>query len=548
MKNTVPGPLWVKTLCILFLLIVPLNVASLFAANRVIQQAAEISRKSSEMPLNTHLSLLDEQISNTNIILYTFPSSNEYCMQYLAQLPGWKHQMYRNKTYHDLLEYVGTTSYADQIFFYLNGIDDFLNISASYTEEISSDTIKQFIQDNPSDNRWHYCVLENQPVLIQYSNPGLYYSGAVIRLDSLAEKLSEDIPYQSLQVRLADSDGFPASDPSWLEAKSEKSNLHLQLQVDPKEVTRQISAWQKFLLGFFFLYLLLLPCLYFLFRRHISVPLNRLNQAHNELKSGNESWRIEESACSREFYSAFHSFNEMAETLQHLRLEKINQELASKQLQLFNLQLQLSNLQLQIRPHFLLNTMNLLYAMIQRHKEGPAQEMVLYLSSYFRHMFRFGQDLVLIDKELELVKEYLRISEYRYPDAFRVSWQIDPETRIVRIPALLLHNFIENILSHALSPERFIHIIIFTEYDEKTVTIQISDDGLGIEPEIVSRINGQDYETWPEGKHVGIRNSIRRLKYYYGDSAELFIESELGVGTTVTIHFPYDLDDAAEKP
>jgi len=46
-----------------------------------------------------------------------------------------------------------------------------------------------------------------------------------------------------------------------------------------------------------------------------------------------------------------------------------------------------------------------------------------------------------------------------------------------------------------------------------------------------------------DGRNVGIKNSIYRLKYYFGDKASVVCESELNVGTTFTIVIPYDLEE-----
>lgn len=284
------------------------------------------------------------------------------------------------------------------------------------------------------------------------------------------------------------------------------------------------------------LYAFLFPVLYILFRKHVAFPLKILNKAHGELQLGNESYRILTKPDSHDFEVAYASFNNMADTLQHLRLENINQELAAKQLQL-------SNLQLQIRPHFLLNTLNLLYTLIQTHKEVPAQEMILYLSNYFRYMFRSGNNLSMFDREMALIEEYLHISSFQFPGAFEISYQIDPNVSMVRVPALLLHNFVENIISHSLISGKTIHIVFYAEYEDQTVTIQISDDGRGMNEEDVAMINSGDFSSIAAGQHVGIQNSVKRLKYYYGEKATLEVESQLNVGSTFTISFPYNLEE-----
>lgn len=537
MKHTRPKPLWLKTILILLLLIIPLNVICLLAAQRMLKQASDILDASTQIILNTHMGVLDNRIQETNYLLYTLPESNECCIHLLQQEDDWRYNLYRNQTYKKVFDQLGLTSSADQIFFYMKQKDDLLNITSSYGYALPTESLRNMLSDFTPDSRWHYQYIDGHEFLLRLSDAKNYQSGALICLDVMKQEILSQVGFQDVSAVLSASSPEPSGSTVRTEVASTRSDLILSMDIGHQELYGHLSLWVRFLIIAFLLYLFLIPLLYLLFRENISLPLNRLNEAHGMLKDGTEGYRITEEAGSLEFYLAYDSFNEMAESLQNLRLEKINHALETKQLQL-------SNLQLQIRPHFLLNTMNLLYAMIEAHEEKPALDMVIYLSDYFRYMFRSGQELALLGKELSLVKEYLDISRYRYPDAFRVSWQIDPDTEVVRIPSLLLHNFVENILSHALTPERTVHIIIFTEYREQKVIIQIADDGLGMDAETAALINTADTDAFPEGTHVGIRNSIKRLKHYYGSSASVNVESEPGNGSTFTIEFPYNLDES----
>ena len=107
------------------------------------------------------------------------------------------------------------------------------------------------------------------------------------------------------------------------------------------------------------------------------------------------------------------------------------------------------------------------------------------------------------------------------------------------------HNHInlENIINHGIVPGKIINITIFASYEDGLVTFQISDDGKGIECQILDEINGKFYNQSYEKEHVGIRNSIRRLKYFYGKDANIQFESVVGKGTLVTLTFPYELKE-----
>lgn len=313
----------------------------------------------------------------------------------------------------------------------------------------------------------------------------------------------------------------------------------MNVSLDKSVFNRNISVLRWILVALSAFYIILIPLLYRFLRRWIICPLEELNAAHAQLEHGIEDYRITAAANSREFAHAYTSFNSMAESLQNLKLEKINSELVRKQMLL-------DNLQLQIRPHFLLNTFNLLYSMLQARKTAPAQEILLYLSEYFRYLFKYDQNLVLFPREWELIEQYIHISQYQYTDAFTFQSSLDPEISLVRVPPLLLHNFIENILQHALSGRKVVHIMVTGFYENGIVTFQIADDGCGMPEEEAALINNSTFEDYARGRHVGIRNSVKRLKFFYNNQGTVSVESSPGEGTLFTITFPFDLETAPE--
>ena len=172
---------------------------------------------------------------------------------------------------------------------------------------------------------------------------------------------------------------------------------------------------------------------------------------------------------------------------------------------------------------------------------NAARKLILYLSDYFRYLFRNDHDVELFDKELALIQGYVEVTQIRYPDGLSIIYDIDPEIRLVRVPPLLIHNFIENVVKHALSAGKCIHIVLAAHYENGWVTFEISDDGNGMPAEFVEKINHRSW-TETDQEHLGIRNSIRRIEYIYGKSASVTVESELGEGTTFTISIPYELE------
>lgn len=83
------------------------------------------------------------------------------------------------------------------------------------------------------------------------------------------------------------------------------------------------------------------------------------------------------------------------------------------------------------------------------------------------------------------------------------------------------------------------------EYDDRIVTFYIIDDGNGMDEETLERnrriLNGE-LEPENQNSHMGVFNSFKRLKYFYGENTKIEVESEPGVMTSFMIQFPYDVE------
>ena len=236
-----------------------------------------------------------------------------------------------------------------------------------------------------------------------------------------------------------------------------------------------------------------------------------------------------------EFRSLYHSFNRMADNLHRLKIESYEKELAKQKMEL-------RNLQLQIRPHFLLNTFNLIFTLSQRKEHEAIQEIVIYLSDYFRYIFRSEKELELFAKEAALIRGYVKMASVRYLGRVEAEYEYSSELEVVRLPPLLLHNFVENAVKYGVKKYQTLHIKIHGGYCDGTVTFRISDDGKGMDAETLEQnqkmLRGEiDMED--KNSHLGLYNSMKRLKYFYGEKAEIQVESEEGYGTCFTIRFPY---------
>lgn len=521
---------------ILIIMILPLNITSIFIMNTVLDNTRTSLISSISLNIETFIKDLDDKMEASDHYLYSTSISENFRQYYnhsINQVDDWTFIVQRYKVYNELFASLSLVDAADGIYFINPYNDDFLYVDINGTDIYSPTYTQKMLQSIEfTDSKWHLYSSDEYTCMIRnVTYNGVSY-GAIINCEN-------NIPhfdYKNYELQFSSSRPEEKENYISCSVSSEKSDCILTFLWPQEELSGSIAHWMYFVLLVIVIFLLIIPILYSVFHKHVSLPLNELNHAHNELLIGNEAYRITANANTQEFDEAYLAFNNMAKTLQELRLEKINRELGYKQMQL-------NNLQLQIRPHFLLNMMNLLYTLIQNRETESAQEMVLYLSQYFRYMFRNGKDLNLFAKELDLIQNYLRVSSFQHPNAFTVSYQIDPIIELLRIPPLLIHNFVENIIHHALVPDRIVHIVLYGEYDECMVTLQISDDGRGMTEEDVEMINTCSFPEGNIGKHIGIRNSITRLQYYFGGQAKVAVESTLNMGTTFSIYIPYNLEE-----
>lgn len=178
----------------------------------------------------------------------------------------------------------------------------------------------------------------------------------------------------------------------------------------------------------------------------------------------------------------------------------------------------------QIRPHFIFNTLNSIYYLCDVDVR-KAQQEISDFSDYLRGNIDAlsAQTAIPLEKELVHTKAYLELELVRYDHRFEVEYDI--ETMDFKIPALSIQPIVENAVKHGLRRKKSGGWVRISSREyEDCYEVVISDNGCGFDPDKIQE----------DGKmHVGISNIKNRLDLY--GKMELKIESQIGVGTKVTI-------------
>ena len=128
----------------------------------------------------------------------------------------------------------------------------------------------------------------------------------------------------------------------------------------------------------------------------------------------------------------------------------------------------------------------------------------------------------------------------RYHDSIELITDIPDELSEYQIPKLTLQPVVENSILHGiLEKESKSGTIVITGWMEnKDIVLLISDDGVGISPEILSTILSGSGNSQSGGTNIAVYNTHRRLQILYGKDYGLTYSSNPGKGTEVEIRFP----------
>lgn len=342
--------------------------------------------------------------------------------------------------------------------------------------------------------------------------------------------------YETDVYTFTEEEGEDREDAIRISVRGREGDFFLNAYLDEEEIFGSVEAASIYIRLGSMITLFLFPVLYLVIRSLLIVPLKALNGALKSVELGDLDYRIRERANSLEYQQSFTAFNVMAEKIKTLKIQNYEKELEREKMEL-------KNLQLQIRPHFLLNTFNLLFALAKRHEDGAIQEIILYLSDYFRYLFRSGKSLELFWREQGLIEGYIRMVKIRYPGCIEIHYLYAPEIKFVRLPPLLLHNFVENVVKHVVKKGRLTKICIVGQYENKKVTFLVMDNGQGIAEDKVREVDAAMRQESFSGAYVGFVNSLKRMKYFYGSGADIAISSVEGEGTCIILTIPYNLEE-----
>ena len=225
------------------------------------------------------------------------------------------------------------------------------------------------------------------------------------------------------------------------------------------------------------------------------------------------------------------AFNRMVRRLRDL----IHQEYQEKlQMQ----EAQFRTLQSQIRPHFLMNTFDMLHWKLLEQGQGELAETVVSLSHLMQYSMTSGEWIVTLEQEMQNVREYLMVHNNIRGGDIRLETEVACPGEL-SLPRQTLQPLVENAVVHGFAGREHGNVLeIRGRQTQDGYELTLRDNGAGIPAEELERLNALlQSPPQTDERHIGLLNVANRLAYMHR-GAGIALESEYGRYTLVRLTIP----------
>lgn len=260
-----------------------------------------------------------------------------------------------------------------------------------------------------------------------------------------------------------------------------------------------------------------------LLTRSVTVPVTRLSGAMRRFGAGEFEARIGDAAHD-EIGMLCREFDDMAGRVCRLT-EQLCEARAKEKEAVY------TALQAQINPHFLYNTLDMISWMGYGASNADICKVVASLSDFFRLSLNKGEDSFTLADELNHVKSYITIQEYRMR---HIQFRLEAPRELLnlRVPKLMVQPLVENAILHGLRPRNYRgHITISCALEQAYLVIRVMDDGVGFDEKLLG-------ERTEKSTSYGLKNIRQRLAVLYDDRGSLEIANRPEGGVVARLRYP----------
>lgn len=193
-----------------------------------------------------------------------------------------------------------------------------------------------------------------------------------------------------------------------------------------------------------------------------------------------------------------------------LMFKSLRDEQTLKELEHERLQSELEYLKYQINPHFFMNTLNNIHALVDIDAE-KARKALVELSKLMRYvLYETGNKTISLSREIQFLENYIELMKLRYINKVDIKVEFPVEVPEVQIPPLLFVSFVENAFKHGVSYRKDSFIRVLMELEGDKLLFRCSNS-------IGRKVDEQHHG-------IGLDNIRKRLRLLFGNDYTLSID------------------------
>ncbi len=403
--------------------------------------------------------------------------------------------------------------------FTLYRVLDYQNINYPYgvlTFDILENELYTLIEKEPPQNSIY--IVNESDIILSCRDKTLLNK-------SISEVLNTDIP----EMKNAGSfDATISGSKSLVVFTTTKNSWKIISTIPYASILKTAQASSARLLLLSLIILVLSIFLVFLTSNIITKRITYLSTQVKKVESGNFDIQLKY-ASEDELGQLSKAFHGMATNLKILIKEVYEKEILKRKAEM-------DTLQSQINPHFLYNTLSSISALALKQSDFRVNEMVNYLSKFYRISLNNGKKIISVREEIELTRNYLSIQHVRFQDLLHVTYELDESLYDLKTIKLILQPLIENSINHGIwNDDKGIAINIKLYREGENIVFEVIDDGLGIGLEKQKTLLVHQVK---QTTGYSMKNVNERIKLYFGEKYGIEIFSRPGIGTYVKITIP----------
>lgn len=266
-------------------------------------------------------------------------------------------------------------------------------------------------------------------------------------------------------------------------------------------------------------------------------PIRELTQAAAHVGQGNLGYTIQIQE-NNEIGTLAQHFNQMSLDLKQIMMEK-------EQIEEQKRHQEIAALQAQINPHFILNTINTVKWMAILNRVPNISECLTSFGRLLEPLLKQQTDFYTVEEEISYLKDYVSVMNYSYGNTIHMTLAVPKNLNKCRIPRFILQPLVENAVLHGVDKatnEVFIDVVLSESSDD--LHLIVYSRGTAIAPDHLLSLQRSLISKAPipgsRTSSIGLTNITQRIRVFYGESYDLWIENSSDCQVKVSLTLPLE--------